>query len=181
MHMKNSALDICRKIAFTALLIISCISAFSQNNSDPGRMVSGLQSTIIQGDQAEVPYLTRLINSDKPTIAFIDNEMYDSDDDYQVVVSDIESYTLMLANVSIFSEVELLTIRIESVSDLDAALNIPDLNVLLKLKYVRLLVLYNICDNTSSLDACVKAKLAKHYQTFGAGNLNVFYSLSVPN
>jgi hypothetical protein len=179
--MKNSTLKTATHLALITLLIITSINSFGQGINKPGSPVAGLQSINNPGDQAEATYINKIVSEERPAIAFIDGQMFESDGTFQIVTTDIQSYNMMLSNTALFHHAEMLTIRIESFSDLDASLSIPDLNILQELRYVRLLVLFDICENNNNLDSCIREKLSKYYQSFGARRLTVFYTLSIPN
>lgn len=179
--MKNSNLIYVGKLTLIAFLILTSSILIGQNNNEPGNPVSGLQSATSNGDRAEANYLNKIVTEEQPSIAFIDGQMYESDGVCKIVTSDIQSYNLMLTKTALFRHAELLTIRIESLEDLNASLSIPDLTILQELKYVRLLVLIDICGNNNNLDSCIRNSLSKYYQSFGSSRLTVFYTLSLPN
>ncbi len=151
--------------------------------------IQGLDSKLISMRQSaeasiqkEAENLSSLVNDLKPTLYYRNYQVIQSDDGIPVRINaDAESLQLLAGSNPLFSQVQLLCIKIEKPEDIQSVLDLSDMTGFLNLKYIYFLCTYQLCADQPGDSLCEKQKIAAMLQGNETAGLNILYAVNIDN
>lgn len=159
------------KLSFFLIITIFAFSATAQSTQELGQAISTMKLSSIKSVQDESSHINSLVNDLQPTV-YINNGTIKTFSNAPYICADVDLLSLgtLIQTNSIFSQVELLKIRINA-GDIGSVLNLSNLTSFTNLKYIVFLCSYN----------CDPVAINNMYTGNSGSGITVFYQISIPN
>lgn len=154
------------------LLIFYSLNISAQGVQELNQHLTLLKTSSVLADQTSYTQITNLVSGINPTV-YINNGVIKTSSDLPPVCADVDINSLpsLSAANSLFNQVELLKIRLDSDNSPQEILNLNNLPGFTNLKYVLFICSYN----------CDLRTIYSLYQPSAQGWIYVFYQISIPN
>jgi hypothetical protein len=167
----NQAAILIRKGAILILFVaLSCINSFGQAPVELGLMLTQMTESNDSVLIKEASHIKSLVIDLHPTVYV--GDVVKASGESLPVRADVKAGAVSKLSIenALFERVELITIRINSIADLSASLDLSAIQGFTSLKYVRILCSFEF--DAEQLDAIV---------TGNTTGIKVFYSISIPS
>jgi hypothetical protein len=157
-------------VVLITLFIFSTQSMSAQNIKEYTALINTMNNTR-QSGSSESEHLKSLVFDLKPKI-YINNREENTygNGSPECVNIDAKSIELLYENNQLFSQVEIITINLNSLDELNFILDLSKLQSFTNLKYIQFLCSFN----------CNSTLLSKLYKETLITGINLFYRVSVP-
>lgn len=147
-------------ILFQAIILLFMIP------STQAQMVENLETYLGQVDVREATHINMLVN-EPPSTLFMYNHIYEMDGESPMVIADVHLNSIeeLYGDHDEFENIQLIRIKVRNEEDLDFNLDLDQLKAFSNLRYVYVIITYEMCPPDGRTFDCEKAKVRQLFST----------------
>jgi hypothetical protein len=171
------------KLLFSLLtLLVLTDAGRAQEVQDLGSRLFVMRGSADAAIKNEADHLNSLVYDSHPTLYGQDGQFIRTGEQFPVrLIVDISTMQLLNTPNSLFSDVEIICIKVEKPSDLNFVLKLADLAGFAKLKYICFQYSFQPCPDQLGNSACALEKISGMVQGGNVSGLKTFYSINIDN
>jgi hypothetical protein len=168
-------------ISLLAIFFLGLFSkSFAQQVEELDAKLSAMRSSSESDEKVEAGRLQSLVRDLKTTIYLQGGQLTQEGEGHpDRIICDASSLNLLGDKNPLYAHVELVCIKLESQSDLNIFLNIPDSSVFKKLKYFYFLCTFEACDGDKVNGNCFAGKISKMIPVSESSDFKYIYKYSI--
>lgn len=143
--------------------VIALLFMFSTANA---QVVENLETYLSQVDAREATHINMLVNN-SPSTLLIYNQIYEMDGESPMMIADVHLNSLeeLYGDYPEFENVQLIRIKVRNEEDLDFNLELDELKSFTNLRYIYVIITYEMCPPNGRNFDCEKERIKQLFTT----------------